>query len=189
MKVHDWQFLVEENVFTCEAREDAEPHLGLAAWSHGHQCCSVPTQHGARGASTWFMSLRFRTESYGNLEVTRQGSLSLQLSTGNTCEPMGHPWLCYLMLSLGWAVVGRMDQRVPLTATPFLSKKTLFGNKWLSRLRLYTYLIPILSLIHISEVFQALSHELVQTHNLVPPFSCMKCEGLLFLELVGSWIN
>lgn len=67
-----------------------------------------------------------------------------------------------------------------------LSKNGLFDKKLLSSLRLYIYVIPILSFICVLEVFQTLSTELLQTRNLVPPFSCVKCEGLLFWKLVDS---
>lgn len=65
-----------------------------------------------------------RTESDGNGGVTKQGGLSSQLSAGNTWEPVGHPWLCYLLndrLRLGSCRI--YESKAPLTAPPNASEQ------------------------------------------------------------------
>lgn len=141
------------------------------------------TQQGVRGVSTWFGVTGIRTRSCGNWHC----SLSLEY-----WEPMGTLGCATSsVLRLDWAAVGCINQRLPslLQLTVLLSKNRLFGNKLLSSLRLWIYVIHILSFICIVEVFQTLSTELLQTRSIVPLFSRMKCEGLLFLKLVDSWIN
>lgn len=133
VQVDEWQFLIKQtNAFSSKARQDAgwPPQInGMVPWTPVLPCATQQGASGVSGSSHWDWD-----QELWELGGDKAAELVLAAE---------HPWgtlgcAACLMLSLGWAVAGYMNQRFPslLHLTLLLSEKTLFGNKLLSSLRL-----------------------------------------------------